>query len=202
LHKAFSSEFLKRWSPDLPKVLGAGVILICATKTAFLNGDWKSDFDAAYAWIRDYPADGEGYGVLGKIYFRAGDFAKAGQLLAKGIILGDPFPNDALALAESYMEQGKDGAAESLLKQIIVRYPDYARARPALGYLYFQRKEYRRCEKTIEAALILDPAQARGYGLLMKVLLCTHKLDEAKAVLNKAKAYVSPQNWLDLRQIL
>ena len=66
LHKAFKSGFLKKYSPHLSRMLYVALILICVTRTLFLNGDWRSDYDAGWAWVRGYPSFASGYALLGE----------------------------------------------------------------------------------------------------------------------------------------
>ncbi len=105
-HEVFESELLKKYSPRLSGMLYATLILICMTKTLFLNGDWKSNYDVAWAWVRDYPSNSRGYALLGREYLSAGEFDKARAYLEKSILLGNQVPSDVFALGESYMLLG------------------------------------------------------------------------------------------------
>jgi len=125
LQNIFKADPLKKYSQNLRNILYVTIIIFCATKTFFLNDDWKSDSDIGFAWIRDYPTDYEGYSLIGEQYFGIHDFKKAKEYFEKSVLWGDPIPYDILSLARCYMRFGQFSAAESLLKQIILRYPIY-----------------------------------------------------------------------------
>ncbi len=130
LHRLFKNGFLKKYSQSLSGILHAAIIVVCVTKTLFLNGDWKSNFDVGYAWIRDYPSVGRGYALLGKEYYKAYRFERAKEYLEKSLLLGDRQPRDVLILAECRMRLRKIDEAEVLLKGII------------LGFFKFQIDEF------------------------------------------------------------
>ena len=126
--KAFKNSVLKAYCKDISGLFYGFLIIICVTKTMFLNTDWKDDFYVGWAWVRDYPLYGRGYALMGKEYLEAGELWKAQEYLEKSVLLGDQRPSEVLYLAECYMGLGKSQAAGALLDQIILRYPDYADA--------------------------------------------------------------------------
>ena len=201
LHKAFKSDFLKKHSQYLSSMLYVGIIMICVTRTLFLNEDWKSNFDVGWAWVRDYPADSQGYALLGREYLSAGHFDKAKEYLEKSVLLGDQIPSDALALGECYMLLGKFQAAEHLFKQIILRFPDYSDPLLFLGNIYYDQKDYSQAQGMLEKSLMSNPKRPLGYMLLMKVYLELHKPELAKSLLKKAGFYLNAQNVKELRHI-
>jgi tetratricopeptide (TPR) repeat protein len=175
LHKAFKNNFLKVNSKYLSSMLCGAVILILVTKTLFLNNDWKNDFGVAWAWVRDYPGDNEGYALLGMKYGVAHNFKKAKECLEKSVRMGDPRPVDAFFLALCYRQLGEVESAEALLKQIILLNPNYADPMFCLGEIYYNQKKYGQARGMLEKALMLNPNRSGGRMLLMKVYLNLHK---------------------------
>ncbi len=202
LHKIFKGAFIKEHSQYLSNILHGAVILICVTRTLFLNGDWKSNFDVGWAWVRDYPADGQGYALMGRGYLDAGSLEKARGYLEKSLLLGDQLPGDALALGACYMRLGEFQASEALLKQIIARFPDYADPFFNLGEIYYDQKHYLQAQEMLEKALMLNPKRSSGYVLLMKVYRNLHKLEAEKDLLKKAGLYLNAQNSPVYEQLL
>ena len=189
LHKAFKSNILKKYSKNVSHMLHGAVIMICITRTLFLNEDWKSNFDVAWAWVRDYPADSQGYALLGREYLDAGHLDKAKEYLEKSVLLGDQRPSDIFALGECYMLLGKFQSAEHMFKQIIFRFPDYSDPLFCLGEIYYEQKNYSQAQEMLEKSLISNPKRPAGYMLLMKVYLSLHKFKAAKDLLKKADSY-------------
>ena len=140
--------------------------MICVTRTLFLNGDWKNNFDMGWAWVRDYPAAYQGYATLGRAYLSAGNLDKAEEYLEKSILLGDQMPNNALTLSECYIRLGKIQAAEALLKKIISGFPDYADAYFYLGEIYYVQKNYQSAQEMLEKTLMLNPKSEAAKNLL------------------------------------
>ncbi len=138
LNQACGSGFFRRYAGRLSHVLFVGVIMICVVPTLFLNVDWKTNFHVACAWVRDYPADGQGYALLGREYLRAGDYDKAREHLEKSVVFGSFIPGDLLSLAECYVHQGQPAAAAHLLQQIIAHYPGYDKAKDLLRKAKFR----------------------------------------------------------------
>ena len=166
LHKAFKSAFLKKHSPYLSSILYGAVIMICITRTLLLNGDWKSNFDMGWAWVRDYPAAYQGYATLGREYLSAGNLDKAKKYLEKSILLGNQMPSDALTLSECYIRLGKIQAAKALLRKTILSFPDYADAYFYLGEIYYAQKNYPSAQEMLEKTLMLNPKSEAAKNLL------------------------------------
>jgi len=202
LHRIFSSNFISKHSRYLPGILYAGVMMVCITRTLFLNGDWKSDFDVGYAWVSDYASDSRGYALLGLEYYKAGHFEKARGYLEKSVLLGDRIPLTVMTLSGCYMQLGKWKEAESLLKQIILHYPDYADAFLFLGEAYYLEKDNQQARPMLEKTLMLDPRKAMAYKFLMRVYLNLHQFEAAKILLKKAAFYLNTQDVSQLHHIL
>ena len=202
LYQAFKSDFLKKYSPYLSRILSAAVILICVTKTLFLNEDWKNNYYVGWAWVRDYPTVGRGYALLGVEYFNAGLFKQARGYLEKSVLLGDQVPYEVFTLGKCYIQLGDFESAEALLKQIILRFPDYADPYFALGAIYYVQQNNRQAQEMLEKALMLNPKRPSGYMVLMKVYCHLHKFEAAKDLLQKAELYLNVQDISELRHIL
>ena len=193
LYKVFMPNFFDKFSKQISKILAIGIILICVTRTVFLNEDWKSNFDLGWACIRDYPAYYEGYAFVGKEYFDVGLFEKAKAYMEKSVLLGNKMPREVLLLAECYVQLKEFGMAETLLKQIIQNNPDYYEPYFYLGVIYYGQKKYWQALRVLEKTLVLNPKQPLGYILLMKVYLNLHKYEDAKIMLKKADKNLNAQ---------
>ena len=139
------------------------IITICVTCTLFLNGDWKSDFDVGYTWVKDYPTAYRGYAILGKVYFYAGHFKEAKEYLERSIRLGDQIPSDVFNLGQCYRQLGELQEARALLKQIIVHNPDYADPYFELAVIYYLQNDSRLEREMLEKGLALNPRKAMMY---------------------------------------
>ncbi len=202
LHRALKSRFLQKCSPYLSRILSVAVILICVTKTLFLNEDWKNNYYVGWACVRDYPTVSRGYALLGIEYFNAGLFKQAKGYLEKSVLLGDQIPYEVFTLGKCYIRLGDFESAEALLKQIIVRFPDYADPYFGLGAIYYVQKNDRQAQEMLEQALMLNPKRPLGYTVLMKVYCHLHKFEAAKDLLQKAELYLNRQDISELRHIL
>ena len=185
-------------SPFLSKFLYGVVIVIYAVRTLIFNGDWKSNFDVGYAWMRDYPESGRGYALLGIEYYNEGLDYKAKEYLEKSVLLGDKVPYDVLTLAKCYLGIGEYKAAEALLKQIISYYPDYADSVFCLGIVYYFQKHYQKSQQLLEKSVALNPKLLSEYELLLKVYMILNKNVETKSLLKRAEIYLNDKDQLRL----
>jgi hypothetical protein len=201
IHKILNSDWIRKSSRYMAGILYGAVIMICVSKTLFLNGDWKSNFDVGYAWVRDYPTFGKGYALVGFYYYNAGRFDKACEYLEKSVQLGDRIPLDNLTLAGCYMMLGKSKQADIGLRQIISQYPDYADAYFLLGELYYNQGKNPQSQIILETALRLNPKRFRGYRLLMKVYLNLQEHEAAKDLLRKADSNLNAEDMAELRKV-
>ena len=163
LHKAMNSHFLEKYSRHLSTMLHTAIIAICVTCTLFLNGDWKSDFDVGYAWVKDYPTAYRGYAILGKVYFYAGHFKEAKKYLERSIQLGDQTPSDVFNLGQCYRQLGELQEAQALLKQVIDHNPDYADPYFELAAIYYFQNNSRLEQEMLEKGLALNPKKSMMY---------------------------------------
>jgi len=154
LHTISRSKWIQISSPRLPGILCFATILICVSKTVFINEDWKNGNDEAWAYIRDYPADDQGYALLGSAYYNAGYFDKAKEYLEKSVVLGDKRPREVFALAKCYIKLGNLGSAEILLKQLNLKNPDYDEPYFALEKIYVDRKDEQEAQQLLKKAAI------------------------------------------------
>ena len=138
-------------------MLYMGIITICVTCTLFLNGDWKSDFDVGYTWVKDYPTAYRGYAILGKVYFYAGRFKEAKEYLERSIQLGDQIPSDVFNLGQCYRQLGELQKAQALFKQIIVHNPGYADPYFELAGIYHFQDNPRLEREMLAKGLVLKP---------------------------------------------
>ena len=156
LHKVINSRFLKKYLQYLSPMLYAGIITICITCTLFLNGDWKSDFDVGYAWVKDYPAFYRGYAILGKVYFYTGRLKEAKEYLEKSVRLGDRMPNDVFTLGQCCRQLGELREAQALLKQVILHNPYYADPYFELAVIYYSQNDVRSGQEMLEKGRALN----------------------------------------------
>ncbi len=202
LYHACNSAFLKKHLPYLSRMLPAAIIVICLTKSLFLVGDWKNNFDLGIAWVRDYPKDHQGYAVVGGEYFAKGDFKKAEEYLGKSIQLGGLMPKELILLATCYLKLGEDSAAESLLEKEILYYPDYYLPYLYLGEIYYRHQHYVQAQTMLKSALTLNPRQRMNYTVLMEDYLKLNQLKSATDLIMKAHLYLNKRDVLELNQLL
>ncbi|MEI8011655.1 MAG: tetratricopeptide repeat protein [Candidatus Omnitrophota bacterium] len=201
LNKLFGCDCIRKYAGRLSDKLYVCVLGVCIVLTLFLNGDWKSNYHVASAWVRDYPADGQGYALLGREYLGTGDVSKALENLEKSVLLGSYVPGDLLALAACYVRQERWTDAEYLLKQIVRRYPGYAEPLFCLGTVYYKQKRMLQAREALEQALVLNPKKSSGYVLLMNIYQKLHQAEDVEALLKKAEVYLSLKNVTGLRRM-
>jgi hypothetical protein len=158
LHEA--GRVLKKYSRYSSSMLYTAIITICVICTLFLNGDWKSDFDVGYTWVKDYPTAYRGYAILGKVYFYAGRFKEAKEYLEKSIQLGDIIPNDVFILGQCYRRLGELPEAQALLKQVISHNPNYADPYFELAVIYYLQNNIPSEREMLEKGLALNPKKS------------------------------------------
>ncbi|MBF0503761.1 MAG: tetratricopeptide repeat protein [Candidatus Omnitrophica bacterium] len=169
LHETFQNHLFRAYSRSLSNILHGGVILICITRTLFLNNDFRSDYDVGSAWVRDYPAFGQGYALLGSVYFNAGLLKEAESNFEKSVLLGDHLPRELLFLAECYIRLGEIKRAQALLGQIILNFPYYDEPYFDLGQIYHSQNNNMKAKEALEKALELNPNFEAAKNLLGKL---------------------------------
>ena len=92
LHNIFKSGFLKKYSQNLSGLLHVAVIMICITRLLFLNNDWKSNFNMARAWVRDYPSAAGGMLFWGRNILMRGFLRNLKHILKKASYWEKQYP--------------------------------------------------------------------------------------------------------------
>jgi len=202
LNKVFVSKLVVKRFPDLSRVLFAAVLVICATRTFFLNADWKSNFDVGWACVRDYPAFARGYALLGVEFYNAGLYKEAKGYAEKSVLLKDTMPKEVLNLAKCYVQLKEFKSAESLLKQIINNEPAFIDPYVWLGIVYDEQNKVPQARQVLDKALNLDPKKFIGYKPLIKVYLEERNFKAAGDLLKKADLDLNAEKVAELRRFL
>ena len=197
----FDSDMFKKYSRRLPRILMAGMTALCITCTLFLNADWKSDFDVAYAWVKNYPSVYRGYGLLGKVYFFMGNLKEARIYLEKSVLMGDQIPSNVFNLAQCYRGLGQLTDAQALLKQIIEHNPEYADPYFESAVIYYLQHNVPLEEEMLGKGLALNPKKSMMYFPLMKIYINSGNWIQADKLLKIAAFNLSEDEVKQLRQL-
>ncbi len=131
------------------------------------------------------------YAALGGNYYILGEGARAEENLTKAYGLRDKvsvrerYRITAMYHSEVTGDLEEEEAACKLWTEV---YPRDAAARESLGAVYVILGQYKRATSELQEALRLSPESAINYGNLAVVYISLDRLDEAKAVLDKAQA--------------
>ena len=157
LSRIFHSHYIKNLSPYLSRMLYGAIILICMTRTLFLNEDWRNNYYIGHAWIRDYPRAYQGYALVAKEYYHMKLFKKAEEYFEKSLSLGNRQIEDGIGLVECYIYFGKIAKAEALLKKIISHHSYYDDvAFLYLGEIYYNQKNNQQAQEMLTKSLAFE----------------------------------------------
>lgn len=136
--------------------------------------------------VRQQPADPEAHGQLGLLYEAHGYHDLAKLCYANAIAIAESNPRWRYHWAVLAQESGDVQAAESNLREVIAKRPDYAPAHQRLGLLLLDRNALQEAGYSFERVVQLRPDEVQGYIGLARVRLRMHEDREAVDVLSKA----------------
>ena len=94
-------------------------------------------------------------------------------------------PDGALAEAERHRSEGKPAEALAVLTRAAERFPDQSLIHFNLGSLLGEHSRYDEAARALRAGLALDPAHAEARLTLAKVLVGSHRYEEALAEVDR-----------------
>ncbi|MFP5075718.1 c-type cytochrome biogenesis protein CcmI [Rhizobium sp. YIM 134829] len=130
------------------------------------------------------PEDGQGWDVLGPIYYRTGQLDKAEQAFAEAVRLLGPTPERLGGLAESRIAKAGGQvteAAQTVLRQMLALHPDEPRARYYLALALEQEGKTAEAQAAYSTLLAAAPADAPWRPLLESNLARLSARDAASA---------------------
>jgi predicted Zn-dependent protease len=128
---------------------------------------------------------------LGYVLLNQKKYAEAQLWLEKSARSASPMPEVFYYLGLVAQEQNDDAKAIQLFEKAVLKLPNYAHARIALGSSYIKLRNYPRAKEELETAVKLDPEEPKAHynlALLYARLKDTARAQEEMRIVEKLKA--------------
>ncbi|QTD40862.1 lipopolysaccharide assembly protein LapB [Sporosarcina sp. Te-1] len=121
---------------------------------------YKEAIRETESYLRDYPEDADGYGLLGKIYYLSDEYEKAMHWSTEALKAD---PKNALGWevrAETFYTQEKWKEAMATIEGAMAIFPEDGFYYLLAGNIYNQRKKYAKAKDMFQTSLKLRPQDA------------------------------------------
>jgi tetratricopeptide (TPR) repeat protein len=164
----------------------AAIVVLGSTKTIFRNTDWQNDLTLYTRTLATDPDAAVIRSNLGGVYFRSGQFERAGREWEIALA-GKPDNVVTMnALGVLYTQENKYAEAREMLQRAITAKPLWGTAHCTYGLLLQKTGEPDHALEEFKTAVQLSPLDATGRLRYGDALLAANKLDDAEAQLKSA----------------
>jgi len=149
----------------------------------------KMDLNTALTAINQIPDADHTWETLqlkGTILKFSGSFSEAIPVFESGLTLQPKDPALMTDLAESLTQTGQITEAESLLKEVLQKAPEYGDAHFQLGVLYFETAQFEAALPCFSAAAARMPKDASALTLKARTLLALNDMPQAEVCFQEA----------------
>ncbi|WP_188151966.1 tetratricopeptide repeat protein [Teredinibacter waterburyi] len=148
--------------------------------------DWPAAEEATEA-LRSLAGDSPMIAQLrSRIFFGKNDVAAAIKQLEHLQTLAPDSVQATGMLVNAYLEAGRRGEAEALIRRIIAKDEKHYFGHLLLANLYIYVSEYENAERSFEAVLALNPKMLEAHTSLIQLLLRSERNEDAEAAVNRA----------------
>jgi tetratricopeptide (TPR) repeat protein len=132
------------------------------------------------------PNQPDAFNVLGVILSARGDYAEAGKMIRRAVLLNAGIASYYANLGEVERLAKNLDEAEIALKKALELDPDLAQAHSNLGIVHFDREEYEEAAASYERAIALQPEFPEAHNNLGNAYRALDRRDEALACYQRA----------------
>jgi protein O-mannosyl-transferase len=172
---------LVRRRRDVGLVAIGVVVLLMSVRSWTRTPTWKDDGKMFETLIAEYPHSGRSQWLMGDIYMTQGQTSEALQAYREAIPnLGASY-GLTTQIARKLMGAGNGRGAAHLLEQVRLEAPDFGTAPALLGVIYTQLAEWENAERSLSAAVRLQPDNVVSHHLRAGALAELERWEEAAA---------------------
>ncbi len=150
------------------------------------NKVWQTEVSLWQDVIRQSPHKPQGYGALGKAYWRKGKNDLAFQYYMESLRINPRFHKVMNDIALYYFSYGKDSLAASYLLRMIELDPQDSKGYSNLAYIFYLHQQYKKAVEYYQKALQLQKHNPDVYFYLAKCYTGLKDFQSARSSFEKA----------------
>jgi tetratricopeptide (TPR) repeat protein len=159
--------------------------------TLLSQGDFNGVIETLGSWPERLPDRPEAHHFLGLAHYRLRNFSEAARHLAAALEREEPgsapWKQTVEILGVAYFFEGRWQEAEPLLEQASGWKPDDSELLYTLAMTYVQSGRANQARVPFSKIFQVDPASPQAFALTAELLLQENRLDDAEALLLKAR---------------